>query len=247
MRRERAHREAGFALIESIAVLALSGLVLMTLLLATDLVSRNSAAAARRANNIETLTTGLAAVRRDLEGARFIRIGTRPEDAILFSGGAQAVAVAVGDDNTGLADGESLVLIESRYGEGTGALVRSSARLLPGTTGFGAVKFGNSAVLISGPWRYRFSFADFEAGAERWKAAWAATTRLPGAIRVEVLDPGGQRVVPPLIVRIAVNSGGCADAARADCSEEEPSPDETAQDRGTGGETEGGDDPNVEQ
>lgn len=239
MKRRRAHREAGFALIESIAVLALSGLVLTTLLLATDLISRNSAAAARRANTIETLTTGLAAIRRDLEGARFIRIGTRQEDPILFSGTAQAVAVAVGDDGTGLADGESLILIETRYGEGTGTLVRSSSRLLPGTTGFGGSSFGSSAVVISGPWRYRFSYADFTSGGERWRGTWAASGRLPEAIRLEVLDDGGERVVPPLVVRVAVNSGGCAEAARAECTAQEEEP--AVEDTGTGQQDEGGD------
>src|SRR5258706_2267181 len=91
-------RQAGFMLVESIAVLALSGLVLLTLVIATDLVSRNSAAAARSANTLETLATGFAAVRRDLEDARFIRVGANAEDPILFSGGSQAVAVAVADD-----------------------------------------------------------------------------------------------------------------------------------------------------
>jgi hypothetical protein len=225
MRRACRDRDAGFALIESIAVLALAALVMLTLLLATDLVSRNSAAAARRADIIETLMTGLGAVRRDLQDARYIRVGPRAEDPVLFSGSAKAVAVAVADDNTGLGHGESLVLIESRYENGRGVLVRSSARLLPGTLGFGSVKFTNPALLISGPWKYRFSYADLQAGAERWRSSWTATTRMPAAIRVEVLDASGQRVVPPLTVHVAVDSGGCADSARVDCREEEATPE----------------------
>jgi hypothetical protein len=221
MTRRGRDSEAGFALIESIAVLALAALVFVTLLIATDLVSRNSAAAARRVTVMETLMTGLSAVRRDLEGARYIRIGVRPEDPILFSGSAQRVAVAVADDGTGLGTGESLVLIQARYDEGRGALVRSSARMLPKTMGFGSVEFGNAAVLVSGPWRYLFSYADLQAGAERWRNTWTATARMPAAIRLEVLDPSGRRVVPPLTVRIAIDSGGCAEAARTDCAPEE--------------------------
>lgn len=214
-------RQAGFALVESIAVLALSGLVLVTLLLATDLVSRNSAAAARSANAIETLATGLAAIRRDLEGARFIRVGAAPEDPVLFSGKAQAVAVAVADDRSGVAVGESLVLIAARYEGGRGVLVRSSARLLPGTSGFGAAEFTNQALLVSGPWKYRFSYADLEAGAERWRGTWTATSRMPAAIRLEVLDDSGRRVLTPLTVRVHIDSGGCAEAARTDCTADE--------------------------
>lgn len=224
MTRRLRDSDAGFALVESIAVLALAALVFVTLLIATDLVSRNSAAAARRVTTMETLMTGLSAVRRDLEGARFIRIGVRPEDPILFSGSAQRVAVAVADDGTGLGNGESLVLIQARYDEGRGALVRSSARMLPKTMGFGSIQFGNAAVLVSGPWRYLFSYADPQAGAERWRSTWTATARMPAAIRLEVLDPAGRRVVPPLTVRIAIDSGGCAEAARTDCAPDETVP-----------------------
>jgi hypothetical protein len=222
MRRARRDRNGGFALVESIAVLGLAALVFLTLLLATDIVSRNAQATARRADIIETLMTGLGAVRRDLQGARFIRVGSRNEDPVLFSGSAKAVAVAVGDDGTGLGHGESLVLIEARDEDARGSLVRSSARLLPGTTGFGSVEFANAAVLAAGPWTYRFSYADLEAGAERWRSAWTATTRMPAAIRLEVLDASGQRVVPPLTVHVAVDSGGCAEAARGNCSPDAP-------------------------
>src|SRR6185503_14275860 len=92
------------------------------------------------------------------------------------------------DDRSGLALGESLVLIEAQYEEGRGVLVRSSARLLPGTRGFGGAGFGNRVVVVSGPWKYRFSYADLEAGAERWKGAWTEGARLPAAIRLEVFD-----------------------------------------------------------
>ena len=211
-------RQAGFALVESIAVLALSGLVLLTLVIAADLVSRNSAAAARTANAIETLATSLAAVRRDLEDARFIRIGANAEDPLLFSGTAQAVAVAVADDGTGINDGEALLLIEARYEEGRGVLIRSSARLRPGTSGFGSAKFGDQAVLMSGPWRYRFSYSDPEGGAERWRSQWMATNRMPSAIRLEVLNDAGLNVLPPLVVRMHIDSGGCAEPAQTECT-----------------------------
>ena len=222
MTRPAADRQAGFALVESIAVLALSGLVLLTLVIATDLVSRNSAAAARSANAVETLTMGLAAVRRDLEGARFIRIGAEPENPVLFSGGAQAVAAAIADDGTGSNDGESLILIEARYDGGRGALVRSSARLLPGTTGFGGAEFANHAVLLSGPWTYRFSYRDSGAGTEAgsWRGEWSSLNRMPSAVRLEVLNDAGRPVLPALVVRMHIDSGGCAEPARVDCTAE---------------------------
>jgi general secretion pathway protein J len=227
MKRSRRDRDAGFALIESIAVLALAALVFLTLLIATDLVSRNAQATARRSDIIEGLMTGLAAVRRDLEGARFIRTGEKPESPVLFSGSAGAVALAVGDDRTDLDHGESLVLFETRVENGRNSLVRSSARLLPGTRGFGSVEFAHPAVVVSGPWQYRFSYADYEAGAERWRSTWTTAKKMPGAVRLEVLDQTGRRVAPPLTVRVAVDSGGCAEATKSNCGREEE--DETTE------------------
>jgi general secretion pathway protein J len=209
-------REAGFALVESIAVLALSSLVLLTMLIATDLVSRNSAAAARRANSVEMLTTGLAAVRRDLEETLFLRSGPEPEDPLLFSGQAGSVALARADDGSGNT-GEGLVLIEARYEAGRGVLVRSAAPMKPATRGFGGVAFANHAVLVSGPWKYRFAYADPKAEAERWRSTWSEEATMPSAVRLEILDRNDNRVVPPLVVRLHVDSSGCAGAGQAEC------------------------------
>jgi general secretion pathway protein J len=222
MMQETSDRQAGFALVESIAVLALSGLVLLTLVIATDLISRNSAAAARSANTLETIATGFAAVRRDLAGARFIRIGANAEDPILFSGSPQAVAIAVADDGISTTEGEGLVLLEARYEEGRGVLMRSSARLMPGTRGFGGIKFANPVVVLSGPWKYKFSYYDQKAATEQWAEKWTAFSRMPSGIRLDVLNDSGQRVVSSLVVKMHINSGGCAEPAHVDCASEAP-------------------------
>jgi len=218
MTRRSRDRHAGFALVESIAVLALSGLVLLTLVIASDLVSRNSTATARTANTLETLAVGFKAVRRDLEGVRFIRIGTFAKDPILFSGTPLAVALVLADDGSGKNEGESLVLIEARFSNGVGTLIRSSAQLQPGAKGFGGVVFANQAVLLSGPWRYKFAYGEMEEGSLKWREAWTAPDQLPAAIRLEVTGNSGNQVAPPLVVRLHIDSGGCSDAARAECA-----------------------------
>jgi general secretion pathway protein J len=203
-------REAGFALIESIAVLALGALVLLALVVATDIVSRSSAVAARRASDLETLTTGLAAVRRDLEGALFVRSSLEPEAAVVFSGASDSVGLVVGSDRSGRGGGESLIVIEARYGGHTGALVRSSAQFLPGMSGFASAEFAASTVLAEGPWQYRFSYADVSGEEVKWRSSWKRSTKLPVAVRLEVLNSRGQRVVPSLTAPVHINSDGCS-------------------------------------
>ncbi len=220
MRRGDCDPAGGFALVEAIAVLAISALVLVALLIATDLVSRNAAAAARRANDLETLTTGLAALRRDLEGTLHVQ-ASGAAAALIFFGEPDALGIAVESDRSGRDNGQSLLHIETRYKDGQGALIRSSAPLLPETGGFTGVTFGDSALLALGPWRYRFSYAGPSAGRFTWRVDWPESGILPVAVRLEVLDGEGERVIPALTVRLPVDTSGCAGQSPKDCGNEE--------------------------
>jgi type II secretory pathway pseudopilin PulG len=202
----RRDSQGGFILIESIAVLLLGGLVLMTLLIATDLVTRNSNAAARRANTVEGLATGLSALRRDLSGARFTRGGGRPTDPLLFEGSPRSLAFAA---SGGSSEGQSddLVRIETRFEEGRGLLMRSSARLRTDTVGFAGAAFSNPVILLSGPWTYRFSYGAYSVGPVQWRESWSAAKRLPDVVRLEILGgQDGRQVFTPLIDALHINA-----------------------------------------
>jgi general secretion pathway protein J len=212
MRRERA-RQDGFALIEAVAVLALSALVLLTLLIAADIVTRNAGAASRRTHEVEAVATGLAAVRRDLAGALFLRAGPEPDSPVLLEGTANAIGFAVAKDRTDLGYSGSLIRIEAQYGDGRGTLLRSSARLLPELTGFADATFGDAAVLLNGPWTYRFAYASAARGSLQWSEAWSNPGAIPAAVRLEVLDAEGKPMAPPLVARIGVDAElNCAES-----------------------------------
>lgn len=205
MTRRSGGAQDGFALVESIAVLALSALVLLSLLTASYLVTRNSAAAARRASAVETLTTGLEALRRDVSRARFARSGATTADPLLFQGGPQSLGLVIAADDPEL--GESLVWIEARRDGNETALVRSSGRLLPQVTAFAGVQFANPAVLMAGPWTYRFSYAELAAGAPQWNSTWTSAKNLPDALRLEILAPATtQHVVPAIVIPLRVDA-----------------------------------------
>ena len=205
----RRDRDGGFALIESIAVLALSSLVLLTLVIATDIVARGSGAAARRANDLETLSTGFAALRRDIESAQHVRVGPPAAQSLMFVGRPDAVGIVVAEEGDDDSTSDSMLWIEAEYEDERGVLRRSSSPLLPETQGFSDAAFTDPALLLTGPWRYRFSFADAKDGTLRWLNRWSATSRMPVAIRLEVLGrSGGDPVAPPLVVRVRADSDG---------------------------------------
>jgi len=202
----RARRsEAGFALIESIAVLLLSALVMLTLLIATDLVSRNARAATQRANAIEGVATGLAALRRDISGAQFVRGGEgKPEDILLFEGGPRALSF-LGKEPGGE---DVMIRIETRYDARRGALIRSSAPPGPAPDSFAGASFGSSVILLSGPWTYRLSYGTAKpSGGVAWQDTWSSNKALPDAVRLEVLTgDGGQPAFTPLTVALRINA-----------------------------------------
>lgn len=226
MRPHAQFRDGGFALVESIAVLALSALVLLALLIATSLVTRNSGAATRRANAVENLATGLDALRRDIAAARFARGGGDAQAPILFEGSPRALAFVAGDDGSGSGSAENMIRIEARSDARQGALVRSSAPLLPQMTGFAGATFSNATVVVAGPWSYRFSYAESQGGPPRWQASWQSRKALPGAVRLEVLDRTGARpALPPVVIGLNIN-------AEVKCESEECEPAEDEE--GTG-------------
>lgn len=222
-------REAGFLLVESIAVLGLSVLVLATLILATSLITRNSAAATRRVNAVEGLATGLMALRRDIDAVQPLRDGG-PEGALLFQGDAQSLAFPVKDDGSDLGFDNSVIKIEARYENGVGMLVRSSAPL-PSSGGFEGASFSNAAILLSGPWTYRFSYGKAESGPLQWVAGWFGLNALPDAVRLEVLDArGAAPVVPPLVSALPIDMEFGCDETDKGCAAEKRQDEDTDDD-----------------
>lgn len=220
MRRLRRSGDEGFALIESVAVLMLSALVLLTMLIAGDLVTRNAAAASRRAHEVETLATGFAAVKRDVSRAMFMRAEAGADTPILFQGTPGTLGFVVERDRPDLGYSGSLVWMEARYEDGRGILERSSARLLPQTAGFAGVAFSDPAVLLSGPWTYRFSYAQSTPELQ-WVESWSNPAGLPDAVRLEVLDSASQPVVPPLVAKLRIDAELNCELSEYGCPDEE--------------------------
>jgi general secretion pathway protein J len=212
----RPDSQGGFALLESLAVLALSALVLLTLVIAADLVTRNSAAASRRVNETEALATGLAALGREIADAKPIPVGSL-KGPLLFHGGPASLGLVRRDERD--AAGDTLIWIAATYDGDRGLLVRSAAPLLPQTKDFAASDFADSTAILAGPWTYRFSYA--AAGTpSSWVGSWSVPERMPAAVRLEVFDRrDGSRVLPALVTRIRVDSvPGCPQSQDGLCT-----------------------------
>jgi general secretion pathway protein J len=210
-------RADGFILVEAIAVLALSGLVLVALVIASGLVARNSSAVAMRANETEVLNTGLSSLERDLAAALPVAAGAA-DSAMLFQGSASSVGFVKPAD---LGGGRSLVWIAASTLEGKNVLMRSYAALSPEITGFGGASFGHPVVMLSGSWTYRFAYGKAGNGPMQWTDNWADPKRLPDAVQLQILDAGGARKVSPLTIALHVlPEGKCDPSTEQNCKSE---------------------------
>ncbi len=243
MTTKRRRDEDGFILIESMAVLVLSALVLLTILIASDLVIQNSGAAVRRAHEIETLATGFAALRRDLADAQPVRAAVPPGGdpeapaTILFQGGATTIGLATEGEGSEAYD-DRLVLIQATEEQGRGRLVRSTARLLPQIAGFDSAPFGNSAIVMAGPWSFRFAYAAEGEGALQWTDSWTNPRALPAAIRVAVLGKDDDPIAPPLVVKLHIDAEVECDQSKEGACKDKG--EDQNQDQSGGEETNGG-------
>jgi hypothetical protein len=218
MRRAPHDGTEGFILVEAIAVLALSGLVLFALLVASGLVARNASAVAVRANEAEVLNTGLSSLERDLAGAQPILAGAA-DSAMLFQGGPTSVGFVKPADIGG---GQSLVWIAASTVEGQSVLMRSYTPLSPAITGFGSASFGHPVILLSGPWSFRFAYGKAGDGPMQWTDSWGDPKRLPDAVQLQVLDAAGGRKTSPLTIALHIlPEGKCDPSTDQNCKPEQ--------------------------
>lgn len=195
--------EAGFALLEALAALLLGALIFSTMLLAGDMVARRLDAAFQKADRLELFETGLAALRRDFQSALAVPVDSEEEPAILFSGGESSLAFVSGPNGLGGRLDELATIIEARP-EG---LVRRAAPLLPNASDFGALQDARPALLIAGPWFFRFSYAEELGPPLVWRSQWTAAKELPKLIRLEVVERAEpHRVLMSLNVAPRVNA-----------------------------------------
>lgn len=219
MRRGAGGSTGGFVLMEALAALALGAMILATIPIVAGLMLRNWQRITANSDTLETVAAGMAVLRRDLTSMRREFWGGRGNQSYAFVGTPDTLGIVVGGDGVGPGPGRGLVMFAIRQDMGGGSLVRAAAPMRPGATGFDPAALGNPVTLLAGPWRFEFRYATETDGLLTWGTAWMNPNTMPVAIRLDVLDPvSGQRVVPPLTVRPAVEAEpGCIDPAAGRC------------------------------
>jgi hypothetical protein len=218
--RRNSDRRGGYVLIEAMAALALSGLVLATVPLASGMLIRNWQKVTTASDTLDQLATGLAVIRRELSSIRRERWVIDKDTVFTFEGSAEKVGFVIADAGVRNAPGTNLIELSTQTGLAGSTLTRNSTPFRPGLAGFDKLTFTDPVILLSGPWRYKFYFAEETDGALAWKETWDEPTKLPVAIRLDVLNfQTDAPVVPPMVVPLRITAEpGCISREAGQCS-----------------------------
>jgi len=221
-------RRGGYVLIEAMAALVLSGLVLASVPIASGMLIRSWQSVTRGSDRLDQLATGLGVVRRELSVMQRTRFApkrrNRGDDGPpVFIGTPDTVGMVLPGDavRTGPnADkGDRIVMFTVEPGVQGATLLRGSTPYRPELTGFETVQLQDPVILLDGPWRYQFLYAAADKERLQWLPVWDREERLPVAIRLDVVDNAtGIRVIPPLIVPLQITAEpGCIDSDLGPC------------------------------
>jgi general secretion pathway protein J len=202
----------GFLLIEALATLAISAVILTGLTSTLSLVLRDVRSDSSRVEDLEQQDRAVAALRRDLQNlarARWLGEGSR---SFVFDGEPDRLIFAIDRLASGALASTVVVNIQSTNSGVIGRLLRTEAAWLPGAASLHELRFERTRVFYEGRLMVRLAyFARLENGAEAIVDVWQSPETLPSAIRIGLVDPISGSLVSSVRVPIQIDAEpGCA-------------------------------------
>jgi len=220
---------AGFSLIEAMAALALTAIIILALSSVTGQWLPNWRRGFVNLQRADLLGVGLERVVDDLSAAEYVT-PSAGAPAPLFEGDASSavfVRSAIGPD--AYPHLEVVRLAEIKEDRGL-AMVRTRALFAPTSPGASAqaIAFGDSVTLIRAPFHISFAYA----GPDRlWLPSWKGQKQLPEVVRISIRDTIANRVLSAsTVARVRVTAPGAPKPqAEADATSALPPPGQPKQ------------------
>lgn len=226
MKRNPEHRrEAGFTLIEVLAALVLSSLVLVSLNMAMSAVGKGTDHTRRSLGEQSELGAALDIFSRDVGRIAKIRRPAKPGDfaGYVFDGRSDAIVYPLREEEGLTAPGLYLVRLSVRQKDGRSTLLRERTPLPAGDDAT-LPQWGDPVELLSGPYDIAFAYRAQRTGQREWNGSWQATETMPEQIRLTVTNrETGRLRVPGFVQALAIDSEvDCAGNLELRCGTAEP-------------------------
>lgn len=207
----RADARAGFLLVEVLATMTISALLLAALVSIASVTMRTSSRIEGRSEAIENGTRILAALSRDIERGAPIRWAGK-DAGFVFIGRDRGLVFA---SEVRLADGTSnIIAIGIDGGE---SIARRMANISPNAASFDDLAFDPPETIAGG--RYSLAFAYYGRlpdGREALTDVWRDQSQLPVAVRLTLSDAAGTTTT--LRVKLGVDAEpGCGFPKKGNC------------------------------
>jgi prepilin-type N-terminal cleavage/methylation domain-containing protein len=220
----------GFTLVEVLATMTISALLLAALLSIASTTTRVSARVERQANQIEERTRLLAALAREVRQAAPIR-WAGADGAFIFSGTSRSMAFAADSvSSDGTADVVAVVI--NAYD----VVARRTGNIGPNAMSFQDIALGQPEAMIDDRYRVAFVYyARLSDGREALLDAWADPSQMPTAVRLTLSGRDGK--TSTLRVKLETDAEpGCGFPKSSQCSfSPVTAPGEEASSKSTGG------------
>jgi general secretion pathway protein J len=193
-RTDRRAGESGFTLIETIAALALMGLVLSALANITAQWLPNWNRGLSRIQRGEAVAVALQRITADLAAAEFVPANRETRNP-LFEGSELSVTFVRTAVGPNLGPGLDVVHLGETTDRREFVTVRSRERFAPlpvGSSLSERLHFGDPVVLLRAPYRLSFAYAGPD---RKWKSRWVDADSLPAMIKLTVRDQASERVL----------------------------------------------------
>ncbi|HEY2531551.1 MAG TPA: prepilin-type N-terminal cleavage/methylation domain-containing protein [Xanthobacteraceae bacterium] len=188
-------RRNGFTLIEMLAALAISAVIIVGTVALIHTVAGNFDRGTRGVDAADRLMLAIERLAADFSSARFVVWTTENGPAVAFKGepaadDKPAQIMFVGAGGTGYErHADEVVSLTIEQVEGATRLVRRSARWAGPDTSVDHVPLHDAVVLIEGNLDISFRFGRLEpSGALVWSASWVGQTTLPHFVRLILRD-----------------------------------------------------------
>lgn len=180
----------GFSIIEGLAALALTGLIMAALstMIAQWIPTWNRGFHKLQLSDLYGVA--LDRVVDDLSAATYVT-GGRENPRLFFDGGPRSATFVRPVLDPGARPGLEIVRIESFSDKSGAGLVRRSLRFTPlprGVTAGQPLRFSNSTIVLRTRARIVFSYAGADGA---WRESWSNPQRLPSLVRIDVHDASG--------------------------------------------------------
>ena len=190
--------DAGFTLIEVLAALALSSLLLVSLNLAMTATRQGVEQTRQSMGSQAAISAAAHVVARDVARIAMVRQG---DAGYLFEGRARQMIYPLAERQAAGPGNFFLVRLSVEEEGGLTRLMRERAPFPPGEPPGPAASWGDAVVLLEGPFDIGFAYRAPRTGKRQWSEAWPGTDGMPEQVRLTLGDRRTGRLRIPVLVQ----------------------------------------------